>query len=271
MRLGKRLLGFFFRIALLTLSLAGGLLIGHACWLFHEFLFESPYFAIREITIQFDDEPGFEDDLRVEMQIRHRLRSEGISGGNILKLDGARARQIVEEHPKVGTASVRKVLPDRVMVQVRRRVPVALALGAEIYVIDIEGAVLETLEIQNPRVLEFPFITGVESGRLEPGAHIQSENLTKILGLILCLKERARVLYEQISEAHCDKEGNLTLILKGGSEIRFGSGDPIGKMPALDTFIEKMGDPSGYVYIDLRLDDQIPALPKENVPATPAP
>jgi cell division septal protein FtsQ len=76
------------------------------------------------------------------------------------------------------------------------------------------------------------------------------------------LKEQAPALFDKISDVRCDKELNQTLFLKGGVEIRFGHEDVRKRMPALETFLSKMGPAEDYEYIDLRFDKQVIASPK---------
>ncbi|MFP4379113.1 MAG: cell division protein FtsQ/DivIB [Candidatus Sumerlaeia bacterium] len=261
-RFARRLLNAFLALLLLCVVFAGGVALGLACFRFYEFIYDSEFFALREVIITFDKEKETGDELRVESEIKRLLRGKRIPQSNLLRINTEKVADLVESHPRVYSANVQKHFPDYLMVEVRQRKPAALVLGDDIYTIDLDGAVLERLSLQSERAHEFPYITGLDQIRYEPGDQIRSRNLTKIMGLLLCLKEREAGLYGKISEAHLDKEENLILILQGGTEIRFGTGDPIAKMPALDTFIEKMGKPEEYVYIDLRFDDQIPALPK---------
>jgi hypothetical protein len=67
---------------------------------------------------------------------------------------------------------------------------------------------------------------------------------------------------------------SISAHLKGGTEVRFGDGNPIDKLPALETFIalkrEQGGDPFSALYIDLRFENQIVFMERERALAMAA-
>lgn len=263
-RLAARLAGWFLRLLVLTVALAVFALAGWIGCALYGFMFRSPYFEYgpSEIFIRFEDDPPTGDERAIEHQVMRRLRWKKMQAGNLLALDPEAFGAEVESHPKIKSAAVRKIYPNMLEVGIRQRKAVAFFVQDGIIALDREGIVIEVLSPRDPRTLGQPFIGGYETARLEPGGRIQSESLTKALRLLLCLRDKGVALYPRISEAYCDKEQELTLVLKGGTKIRFGKADPILKMPALETFIRKMGEPEEFEYIDLRLDGQVPAMPK---------
>jgi cell division septal protein FtsQ len=249
----------YFLLRLLIVALFFGFLggLGWLGYVLQRFLLHSDYFAVREIQVA-----GPPLERLVARQIEGRLSRLGVQGQNLLLLKPEAVRQDLEAIPKVRSVQVEKIFPGRVRVTVAPRELAALLLSDPILGIDKEGVVIELLSARHPKALEFPFISGLQLGRPQLGDQIRSQTLTSSLLLLSCLRSRSPVLFQKSSEVHCDSENSLTLLLKGGTEIRFGSGNPIQKMPILDTFLEKMGAPEQYAYIDLRFDSQVPCKPK---------
>lgn len=264
LRAGARLLRLMLRLFLLAFFLGILALVGWFGLALYRFMFQSDYFNYEEdrVSIRFGESSptGEEDTIRI--QVLRWLRWRKLEQGNLIRLDPEQLRKVVENHPKVRTASVRKIYPNTLEVEITQRRPVALLIHDGILAVDMEGVVVETLGTRDPKSLQYPFVTGVETGKLDPGSRIQSESLTKALQLILCVKDKAPALFQKISEVHCDKERNLTLVLKGGTQIRFGAANPVTRMPKLETFFKEVGPSEQFEYIDLRFDDQVPAMPK---------
>jgi len=251
-------LGFRVLVVAVVLSIVAALVwIG---WTLHGFLARPDYFALKEIVVS-----GSPLDKTVADQVEETLALQKVRRRNLLLLNVDEIRGSLEAIPKVKSALVRKHYPARLSVEVTQREPVALLLRDPIVAVDIEGAIIEILRPRDPRLLQFPFISGVSVGSCQPGEKIKSEILTRCLVLISCLQRRALTLLKKTSELHCDNEDNITLLLKGGTEIRFGSGNPVEKMPALETFLGKMGPPERFAYIDLRFEGQVPCKPRQEV------
>lgn len=238
---------------------------GGAIWFginFYHFMLHSDYFQVRDITVDIASEPQTGDEAKVEKLVQYELQRSKIQDMNLLKVNEADLRKKLEAIPKIRRAEVRKVYPSLLVVSVEQREMRALVLQDGIYSVDTEGVVLESLSTRDPKASRYPYISGLDVGRLEPGMKIQSESLTKSIALLTCLKEQAPALFDKISDVRCDKELNQTLFLKGGVEIRFGREEPRKRMPALETFLSKMGPAEDYEYIDLRFEKQVTAMPK---------
>ena len=264
MRLGRRIIVFFSRL-LRILSLAGILALAVGLvWALHGFLFRSEFFEIKTISISRDsDEPTVHEFERIRFEILNRLRKAGLNEGNLLGLDLEAGRRTVEGHSKVRKAHLNKHYPDDLEIRVELREIVALLLNDPILAVDREGVIVQTLTTRTDLAARYPYVTGLELGQFEPGDLAPSESLTKALDLLSLLEDGAPALHQNISEAHCDEADNLTLLLKGGTEIRFGNGDPVEKMPALETFLQsEPGQPEKSAYIDLRVPDRVYSLSK---------
>jgi cell division septal protein FtsQ len=251
-------------LRLLVLSLMAAILgcITTGCVLLYKFMYDSQYFKVRDVILT-----GADADLAVKNQIERRIQQDKFNEANLLNVQEKTVQNAVQQNAKVKQALVAKQYPNRLLIGVTLRHAVALVLHDPILAIDGEGYVLESLDVRHPSVLELPFITGLDKKSLSIGSQIQSEALTKALLLLSCLENRAPALFAKTSEVHCDEKESLTLLLKGGTEIRFGNGNPIEKMPAFDTFVQKNGTPEQFAYIDLRFEGQIPYMTRPTVKA----
>jgi cell division septal protein FtsQ len=273
--LGRALVGL---VALALLSLCG-----FFAWALHGFLFESEYFEIDDVSITIEEasrrailprgagtwaEANDSELSRLPEEILGLLREVDMDGGNLPRLDTEAVRLVVESHGKVKSATVEKQYPTSVHISVRIRHIAALLLQDPILAVDAEGVVTQSLTTRSPLAGQFPYITGLELGRPVPGERVSSESLTKALQLLSSLQVGAPGLARKISEAHCGTDGELTLIFRGGAEVRFGTGDWIRKMAAFETFLRRdPQQPEKSAYIDLRVEGQVSSMTKEEASA----
>jgi cell division septal protein FtsQ len=255
-RIGRRIVRFFARCLIALLVLVCLALLGWVGWLFNGFLFSSDFFALKEIAIDGADS-------RIEYRIRNALRREGLHTGNLLRLDARKIQEVAESISKVKSAQVRKRYPGRLSISIVQRYPVALVLSDPILAVDSEGVVIEEVLTRHAQASEYPYVTGLQVGRPRLGERIGSESLTKGLTLISYLRDRAPALFTKVSEVHFDEDKSLTLVLKGGTEVRFGRDNPLSSMVRFDTFVQKMGPLEQYRYVDLRFGKAVSSMPKQ--------
>lgn len=273
-RLGRRLVASTVRIFLAVLVVACLGAAGWGGWMLYNFLYTSEYFDLCDLEIELVPGPGLDTEPNPDFvvgEIGNRLHEAALDQGNLLRLDAAAVRATVKGHSKVLDATVRKHYPRRLTVQATLREVVALVPHDPILAVDKDGFIVQALSTRSAQATRFPFITGIALGPVELGQCLTdphsteaSADLTKALRLLSSLRLGARPLADKISEIHCDNAtGDLSLILLGSTEIRFGSGDPLLKMPALETFLHNQkGEPEQYAYIDLRVDTLVTSKPK---------
>lgn len=245
-------------LAILACIITGGVML-------YRFMYHSRYFEVRDVILT-----GADADPAVKNQIERRIQQEKLNEANLLQIQEVAVQGAVQQNPKVKRALAAKQYPNRLLIGVTLRHAVAYVLNDPILAIDEEGFAMDRLVVRDPGILDHPFITGLDKMSLAVGSQIQSEALTKALLLLSCLENRAPALFAKTSEVHCDDKESLTLLLNGGTEIRFGNGNPIEKMPAFDTFAQKYGIPEQFAYIDLRFEGQIPYMMRPTAKAPEA-
>jgi len=131
------------------------LCLGSVVYLSLDFLFHSPKFdlAIREIR-------GLRNV--PENQILMKLGAVEDQSKNLIALDLDEIRRSLELIPWIRSAVVRRVLPDKLIIEVTERVPVAFArVDHATFLVDDQGVLLES-DSEFPHEFDFPVIT-VES------------------------------------------------------------------------------------------------------------
>ena len=138
---------------------------------------------------------------------------------NLVSFDLDRLRRDLELIPWVKTVVVRRVLPDKLIVDIEEREPVAFArVGQVTLLIDEEGTLLEN----NPEKLsraDFPVILGMESGYAPEVLRRNRERITVYLQLIHSLDRGGAGLSRDLSEVHLQDPGNVSVILDGDTVL----------------------------------------------------
>ncbi len=160
---------------------------------------------------------------RVEVNGSHFL-SEGevrellgpAVGESILSLDIENLKARLRTSPWVADATVTRTLPDLVRVEIRERVPLALAEVDRLYLMDGEGALVD---IYGPRtgVFDLPIVRGLLGVDVESRRH-----RARRAGVLLSdLAE----LGQEVSEVFVEPSGDLRVVLRGPGEVLL-FGDP---------------------------------------------
>src|SRR5947199_331185 len=107
------------------------------------------------------------DSYRPELFGRDRNRS-------VIRIPLDARRSALEELPWVESASVQRILPNRIRVEITERTPIAfLRNGTELALIDVHGVILDRPRGEN---FQFPIVTGLTESmaRDERGRRVQT-------------------------------------------------------------------------------------------------
>ena len=184
-------------------------------------------------------------------------------GENILGLELEQLKLKLRASPWVADATVKRTLPDTLHVEIRERVPLALAAVDRLYLMDGDGTLID---IYGPRTASFdlPIVRGLPAadGDARRDRAQRAGTLLRDLG----------DLASEISEVQVEDSGDLRLVLRGPGEVLRLGAPPYRKK--LMTFLGLRKDlaercPSAE-YFDLRFKDRIYAKEPDQGPPAPA-
>lgn len=174
---------------------------------------------------------------------------DDLLGEPVLLVDTMAAERALEEIPWIERAFVTTDFPNRVLIDVRERLPVAVLVGSDqrYRVIDRDGRVLDVLD-GRPR--DYMLVTG-PAPDAEPG-ELTGEPFALAAQLVSALPAEIRALTESVSVDATT--GDFGLVFTGGIDVRLGSFDRIdSKLARLLQRVREGLD--GIVGIDVSTDE----------------
>ena len=193
-------------------------------------------------------------------------------GENILGLDLAQLKAKLRASPWVADATVRRTLPDTLLVEIHERVPLALAAVDRLYLMDGDGTLID---IFGPRTASFdlPIVRGLPA----TDGEARRDRAERAGALLRELAE----LGSEISEVQLEDSGELRVVMRGRGEVlRMGTPPFRKKFVTFLGLRKDLGErcPSAE-YFDLRFKDRIyvkepdapkPEKPEQRAAARPA-
>ena len=131
-------------------------------------------------------------------------------GENILALDIEALKARLRASPWVADATVTRALPDTVRVEIRERVPLALAELDRLYLMDEDGGLID---IYGPRTgaFDLPIVRGLVGVEEES----RRDRARRAGALLADLAE----LGSEVSEVYVEPSGDLRVVLRGPGEV----------------------------------------------------
>lgn len=187
--------------AILSLLVVVSLMAG-----FRSYLLRSPKFAIGIKEIQ---------GLRhlSEGQVLLKLKEFEEQDRSLFALDLDGLRKSVELLPWVKAATVRRVWPDRLMIEVTERVPIAFVrIDDSTQLVDEDGVLLESKSEGLPK-FDFPVLMGLESGFETELLARNRKRIELYRRLIRELDDNSAGLSRDLSEVHLQDAGSVSIVL----------------------------------------------------------
>jgi cell division protein FtsQ len=193
---------------------------------------------------------------------------------SVLRIPLETRRGQIQEIPWVEEASVQRILPNRLRVEITERTPVAFFRnGNELTLIDGHGVLLERPEGED---FHFPIVTGMSENLAREEREKRMQVYQEFVKNIDLVKPGSA---ERVSEADLGNPRDLCAVLTGfGSDgnapaitVHFGQGDFTGKYRTLvDNFTQWQANAGPVHAIDLRYSRQVVVNPDTSVPAARA-
>jgi len=216
------------------------------------YITSSHYFKIRDVVID-----GITDARYVEC-----MREE-ISGSNIFELDAQKlAERIKKRFPTFYNIRVTRVLPCKLDILARERIPVAIVRKEVYYLFDAQGVAIASFPLN--AVLNYPLIVGLDNKlpKIQVGVSYETKALKIPLRLALLLRVRIPALrIVKIDAADLD---NLVFYLNNDIQVKMGNRDFEERLNLLSVILKSLGtEITNVLYIDLRLKEPVISLRKK--------
>jgi cell division protein FtsQ len=229
----RRLQKGFFVLALLliVLSLIGAGLFG-AQRLLNALFFTNPDYAVHSVEVTTDGE------LAREVVLRTAKMDEG---SNIFSINLSAVEDRLRALPQVEEVNVQRLLPDKLMVVIQERRPIAWIASTDAnksgfnydsaYLVDRRGIILKP-KGSAPEYMMLPIIIGVDLSNVTVGQPIDRDPVKAALELIRDCPEVLPSRF-QIATIDVSKEYSLVVTDKQRSVVTFGTEDLVGQLRRL--------------------------------------
>ncbi len=218
---------------------------------------ESGHFTVKGMQVKLYDEKGFLRDLSLT-----DIADEEILGSSIFFMDLEKLRENIEDaHPEFKDVVIRRLLPNRLIVNAILRKAIAQIRSDRYYLVDEEGVLLP--DVRNFPDPGLPIISGVMANlakvKTSKFSEFEKDNIGKALGLIKEMNSIGALAGYRVKLVDIADPGNFSFYFEGaGVEIKIGNSDFSNRLKALITVLDQIGDDMDeFRYIDLRFEDPI--------------
>ena len=241
-----------FKIIFWTVLVAG---VGASVVMFQYMFVDSDLFNVKGLDVRFYDEKnvlrrqGFSD-----------IEAKDILGVNIFLVDLKDFKERIEDaHPELKDIVVRRALPNRLVVQARKRAAIAQVYGDRLYFLDRDGVFLT--DVKSAAEEKIPLISGIRASPFRSTV-AQKERIDKALFLIDAVSQNRRLSRYKLRTIDITDSRNISFFLDANDvakvEIKIGDAEFNKRLDTLGTVLEQLGkDIDRVKYIDLRFEDPI--------------
>jgi len=203
-------------------------------------LFSAPYLEVKEISVR-----GVKELTEKDILTMAKIQSRA----NILSVNTDAVNRRITANPWVKSVYVGRELPDRLVLDVRERVPIALIKEAgNFYLMDGEGYIFKKLSKGDE--VDLAIITGVNIQ-----SKAQSALLPEALKLLETLSNMDQYAFlGTVSEIHINEVFGLSILTDKGLHLKLGRDNFAGKLHQLHIVmadLEKRGMKDGHLFVDL--------------------
>lgn len=197
------------RLAFQLLLLSFFLFIVH--WVYVHLLGD-PFFRVKEVEMAGGQKIPKETLLSL-------TATEGIS--NLFSVKSKEIVKRLESHPWIEQVSVRKIFPNKILIQVEEKKPMAIIQLEELYYIDTKGEIFAPVGDKDE--YNYPYLTGLTRQGLEKDPVKAKRLITKALELLRMKNQGKNFAFEEISEIYMEEIFGIHFFTKAeGVEIKMG-------------------------------------------------
>lgn len=180
-------------------------------------------------------------------------------GENLITLDLVSVQQVIKrKHPEFKEVKVRRVLPNRIEVVLKRRTPISQVAFSRYVQIDKDLVILP-----GSSVTPFKNLTIIDGAPLPKeglyvGVTIRDAVTKKAIKLSEIIKQSQILRKHALSKIDIGDPKNIVVVVDEDIEIRIGSDHFIERLKILDQTLKNIElDRSKISYVDLRFDDVV--------------
>jgi cell division protein FtsQ len=177
---------------------------------------------------------------------------------SLARLDLKEVSGRLAKHPWVEKVKVKRDWTRRALtIEVQERVPQALILLEDLYLVDRHGEVFKKAEPKDR--LDFPVFTGLNRQEIMKRDEQAVDLLRQAVELLELLGQRKVFTPREVSEIHLSKQNGITIFtLNGGMPIRLGLGGLSDKLSRLEKVLPDLQQKSKNVeYLDLNFPRKV--------------
>ncbi|MBW6503752.1 FtsQ-type POTRA domain-containing protein [bacterium] len=246
LRSRRRLIGWI-AAGLIVVGFTGVAFASAYSWITH-----SPLFTVRTVDMNRCANVSHEEVWAIV---------RGYRSGILWSVPAKEIARRLSGHPWVRSVSVRKSFPDRLIVRIQERTPVAMVNLDALHYLDEEGRPFKRLTAYDPKNLAI--VTGFSRGELLRKDPVTARNLRKTLELLQGVE--AGPLRQNVSEVHFDAQDGYTVVTRdAGLQLKVGTMDvkeAIRRIEAAMPRISGMARSSGIA--DLKTEGRVFMRPGE--------
>jgi cell division protein FtsQ len=189
-------------------------------------------------------------------------RLDGLRGANLLMTDLDDWREKLLRSPWVAEASIRRVFPGTVNVDIAERQPLGIGrIQDGLYLVDQRATVIDEYG-PNYAELDLPLIDGLASGKSGDGLLVD-ESRARLAGRLLMDLQRRPDLAKRISQIDVADAHDAAVLLKGDTTlVRLGESHFVERIQSyLDLAPALRERVPAIDYVDLRFDERVYVRP----------
>ncbi len=226
----KKILRLTFQLLLLSFFL----FVGH--WIYTHLLGD-PYFRVKEVELK--------GGQKIPRQTLLSLTTvEGMP--NLFSVELKEVVKKLESHPWIEHVQVKKVFPNKILIQIEEKRPMAIIQLGELYYIDTKGEIFSPVGEKDD--FNYPFLTGLTRQTLEKDPEEAKRLINKALELLRIIHKEKISPLEEISEVHMEKAFGIHCFTKAeGVEVKLGweeFGEKLKRLSLIWSDLRKKGCPA---------------------------
>lgn len=191
-----------------TIAILG---VGSALWLGYHFVTTSARYAITEIEVRGAKRLSA-DDVRAALPVA--------IGDNVFHAGTDEIASALRRHPWIASAAAHRMLPGRIVVEIREHAPAAVAVLGEPYLVGAGGHPFKRTQPADGDGAGLPVVTGLDRDAYRRDPDGTALAITTALDALA--RWRAGAERPAVAELHLRADGTLTLRTPAGAAIELG-------------------------------------------------